>query len=134
MWKLITLAQIVIPVPPGELIDKITILEIKAQRLDHAEKLKNVQRELSLLRAEQDKHISMDAELSRLQQQLRAVNEKIWDLENDIRDCEAREDFGEKFIGVARQIYATNDHRARLKREINTYLGSELLEEKSYRE
>ena len=124
--------MISIPVAPGELIDKITILQIKAQRLSDRQKLANVRRELALLRAEQEKHIRPDEKLSELGRQLLAVNEAIWDLENAIRRCEVEQEFGENFVAVARRIYQRNDRRAELKREINQHLGSELLEEKSY--
>jgi hypothetical protein len=124
--------MISIPVAPGELIDKITILQIKVQRLRDRRKLANVRKELALLQAQQEKHIRPDEKLSELGGQLLAVNEAIWDLEDAIRRCEANQEFGENFVAVARRIYQRNDRRAELKREINLHLGSELLEEKSY--
>jgi Family of unknown function (DUF6165) len=128
------LVEIVIPVPPGELVDKITILEIKAQRLTDTTKLRNVRRELNLLCSVRERELPRDSRLTDLQQQLMEVNAAIWDLENAIRRCEANSNFGEEFVAIARRVYERNDRRAQLKREINLYLGSDLMEEKSYRE
>lgn len=123
-----------IPVAPGELIDKITILEIKSERMSDAAKLVNVRHELNVLRQEQARHLSPDPELSKLEAKLKEVNGRIWDLEDVIRDCERRKDFGEVFLDTARKIYRTNDERAAIKKEINLYLGSQIVEEKSYSE
>jgi hypothetical protein len=127
------LAQIVVPIPPGELIDKITILKLKVERFSDPTKVANVRRELDLLNTERQRCIPADKTLAELEEELYTVNGEIWELEDAIRDREARSDFGEEFVATARQIYKTNDHRARLKRQINLLLGSELLEEKSYR-
>ena len=117
---------------PGELIDKITILEIKAERIRDAEKVRNVQVELKTLSDARDRAISPTPELENLTAQLKTANEQLWDIEDDIRDCERAKDFGDKFIQLARSVYRSNDRRAALKREINELLGSHLIEEKSY--
>jgi Family of unknown function (DUF6165) len=116
----------------GELIDKITILEIKVERFTDATKMKNVAAELSMLRARRDQAVPQSPRLDALGAQLKAVNERIWELEDKIRDCERRADFGPDFVAVARSIYRTNDERAAVKRQINVALGSDLIEEKSY--
>lgn len=125
---------IMIPVAPGELIDKITILKIKSERMSDAEKLVNVRRELEMLRAEQRRHIAADPQIADMQARLEEVNGRIWDLEDVIRDCERNKDFGEVFLETARKIYRTNDERAAIKKEINLHLGSQIVEEKSYAE
>jgi tetratricopeptide (TPR) repeat protein len=123
---------VAIEIAPGELIDKITILEIKAERLTDAAKLGNVRVELEALRRDHDRALPPSTELAALTAQLRAVNEELWQIEDDIRLCERRQDFGPLFIELARSVYRTNDRRADLKRRINTLLGSSLIEEKSY--
>jgi hypothetical protein len=118
-----------VPVSLGELIDKITILEIKAQRLE-GPAVANVRRELELLNA-----VLADADLSpdpALVEQLREVNRSLWTIEDEIREQERRGDFGPAFIALARAVYRTNDHRAALKRSLNERHGSALIEEKSY--
>jgi hypothetical protein len=120
------------PVAIGELIDKITILEIKVERFTDAAKRKNVQAELSLLCARRDQVVPRSPRLDALSAQLKSVNERIWELEDSIRDCERRRSFGPDFVAVARSIYRTNDERAAVKRQINIALGSDLIEEKSY--
>jgi hypothetical protein len=120
------------PVAIGELIDKITILEIKVERFTDAAKRKNVVAELSMLRARRDQAVPQSPRLDALGARLKAVNERIWELEDSIRDCERRADFGPAFVAVARSIYRTNDERAAVKRRINVALGSDLIEEKSY--
>ncbi len=116
----------------GELIDKITILEIKLERIGNAEKLANVQTEWQTLIKARDQAINASDELTRLSNGLKAVNETLWVIEDDIRDCERNSDFGKKFIELARAVYRTNDERARIKHQINELLGSRLVEEKSY--
>ena len=116
----------------GELIDKIAILEIKSDRISDAEKLKNVKHELSVLKATRDAHLSSIKGLSDLAKQLKAINEELWEIEDDIRACEAQNDFGQKFIDLARAVYVTNDKRAALKKEINLLTGATIIEEKSY--
>jgi len=122
-----------VDVAPGELIDKITILMIKSERMDDEEKLANVRLELDILSATRDKAVAASSELDDLTTKLKTVNEALWEIEDDIRDCEAARDFGETFVELARSVYITNDERARLKREINVLLGSQILEEKSYK-
>jgi hypothetical protein len=116
----------------GELIDKITILEIKSERIADAEKLKNVTHELSVLSDTRDTHLSGVNGLGELAQQLKTINETLWEIEDDIRACEAEKDFGQKFIDLARAVYITNDKRAAVKKEINLLTGATIIEEKSY--
>jgi len=118
------------PVSWGELIDKITILEIKAARIAEPAKLANVRRELQALTAVRDAQGAAPATLAA---ELREVNEQLWDIEDLIRECEQRGDFGPAFIELARSVYKSNDRRAALKRRISDAMGSELVEEKSYR-
>jgi len=125
---------IAIEISPGELIDKITILEIKFERIADAAKLANVRYELGLLSAARAGLLVDSAELDRLERELKSVNEKLWEIEDDIRACEAAGDFGPNFVTLARAVYRTNDRRAALKREIGALFGSKLVEEKSYRE
>jgi hypothetical protein len=120
----------VVPVSWGELIDKITILEIKAARIADADKRANVARELAALTAVRG---PLSDSLADLTHELRQVNEALWTIEDDIRECEMRGDFGPRFIELARSVYKRNDRRAALKRRINELLGSELVEEKSYK-
>jgi hypothetical protein len=123
---------ILVEVAPGELIDKITILEIKSERIADAGKLKNVRVELDVLAAARDAAMAASAELADLTAQLKQVNEALWEIEDAIRDCERGQEFGPKFIELARSVYHSNDRRAALKRQINELLGSKLIEEKSY--
>lgn len=123
-------ALITIPVSIGELIDKITILEIKAERLGGAGKT-NVERELALLNATlAASGLAIDPALLGA---LKAVNLELWRIEDEIREQERRQDFGDAFIALARAVYVTNDRRAALKRQLNERHGSALIEEKSYR-
>ena len=121
-----------IEIAPGELIDKITILEIKAERIADPDKVANVRIELETLEACRDGAVPSSAELDGLTAQLKEINETLWVIEDDIRDCERDGDFGDKFVELARAVYKTNDRRAAVKRDINTLLGSRLVEEKSY--
>lgn len=123
---------VTIEIAPGELIDKITILEIKTEQISDTAKLANVRIELETLTASRDAVLPASDELQRLTGDLKAVNQKLWTIEDDIRDCERAGDFGEIFIQLARSVYITNDQRAVLKRQINDLLGSRLVEEKSY--
>lgn len=123
---------VTIEIAPGELIDKITILEIKTEKISDTAKLANVRIELETLTASRDAVLPASDELQRLTGDLKAVNQKLWTIEDDIRDCERAGDFGEIFIQLARSVYITNDQRAVLKRQINDLLGSRLVEEKSY--
>ena len=124
--------SVLVPVSWGEVIDKITILEIKAERLTDAAKLANVTKELNELAAVREREFPGHAALAALAGELKAINEKLWVIEDDIRDCERAKDFGPKFIELARAVYFTNDERAQAKRRINDLLGSALVEEKSY--
>ena len=116
----------------GEVFDKISILEIKAERLTAPEAVRNVERELCLLKevAAAREPLPGDARQQRIA--LRSVNERLWDVEDAIRACEARQSFGEDFVRLARSVYVLNDERARLKRSLNVGLGSEIVEEKQY--
>ncbi|HEX7776750.1 MAG TPA: DUF6165 family protein [Parvibaculum sp.] len=125
---------ILIEVGPGELIDKITILVIKSERMSDPAKLKNVRHELQVLDAARRAHIPASAELVRLEAALKGVNEALWVIEDDIRQCEADKDFGAKFVELARAVYKQNDKRAALKKDINLLTGSAIIEEKSYTE
>jgi len=121
-----------IPISVGELIDKITILEIKAERFVEPDRLANVRRELAALQ-----HVELALGLDRTDLEaaigdLKRVNRQLWDIEDEIRECETRMDFGVRFVELARSIYKLNDERARLKKTINLLSGSALLEEKSY--
>lgn len=118
----------------GELIDKITILEIKQRNVSDPGQRKNVETELRILSEARDAAFLPSNELDRLTDALRDVNGQLWQIEDDIRDCEREQDFGETFIGLARAVYRTNDQRAALKREINDLLGSPLVEEKLYQD
>jgi hypothetical protein len=116
----------------GELIDKITILEIKAARIADAAKRANVLVELAALSEARAVAIPPDAEIDRLAAELKAVNEALWDIEDGIRACDRAGDFGPRFVDLARAVYRTNDRRAELKRAISLHLGARLVEEKSY--
>lgn len=123
---------LLIPVSAGELIDKITILRVKAARIDAAKRV-NVKKELDLLEAVADRDLAGVAGINALAAELEAVNAALWDIEEGKRDCERRKDFGDAFIALARKVYIENDSRAALKRRINEAAGSDLVEEKSYR-
>ena len=116
----------------GELIDKISILEIKEKRIEDKMKLTNVRRELEALCAVRDAAIGESPELSRLATDLKAINVKLWDIEDEIRDRERDLDFNKRFVTCARAVYKTNDRRAELKSQINELLGAAITEEKSY--
>ena len=116
----------------GEYLDKLTILQIKSERIKDPNKLINVNRELELLQTTWQQRPESKVDLSTELRQLKAVNEKLWDIEDNIRDKERNNNFDAGFIELARAVYFTNDERARIKRVINEKLGSELIEEKSY--
>ena len=123
-----------VPVSPGEVLDKITILEIKSERINDADKLVNVKRELELLKAAWLEYVDEDETVQRIHARLKSINEDLWEIEDDIRDKERLKAFDEGFIELARSVYFTNDERARLKKELNTHLGSAIIEEKSYQD
>lgn len=125
---------ILAPIAPGELIDKITILRIKSANITDEAKLANVRHELDVLNACRAESVTESDKLAELDAALQGVNEELWKIEDDIRDCERDGDFGETFIRLARAVYVTNDRRAALKKDINLLLGSALVEEKSYAE
>ena len=124
--------DILIPASAGELIDKITILEIKVKNIRDPEKNRNVVKELEALDICLKKNVSDTHHLTDLRASLKSINETLWDIEDDIRLCEQRGDFGDKFIKLARSVYRQNDKRAAVKKEINLLLGSSIIEEKSY--
>ena len=115
----------------GEFLDKITILEIKRERISDPAKLENVNRELNLLQESWAAHPASKTDISDEMARLKAINEKLWEIEDDIRDKERNKAFDQEFIELARAVYFTNDERAAVKRELNLKLGSELVEEKS---
>ncbi len=120
------------PISVGELLDKITILEIKAQQITDKKQHDNIARELSVLNAVVDRGVKLNQRVVELMDGLRDINKALWDIEDAIRECEKRQDFGPSFIELARSVYKKNDLRAALKRQINELTGSELVEEKSY--
>ena len=126
--------NILTPVSWGELVDKITILAIKNERIHDEGKLANIRAELKALEDVVTAHLPGDKTqgLRSLQAKLKDVNEELWVIEDDIRVCERNQDFGDEFIRLARAVYVTNDKRFLVKREINDLLGSSLKEEKSY--
>ena len=126
--------NIKVPVSPGEVLDKITILEIKSERMSDPEKVANVRVELALLQETWTEFIRDDEVIRDLHAQLKEVNEALWEIEDDIRDKERAKEFDERFIELARAVYVTNDRRSEVKKELNLHLGSEIVEEKSYQD
>lgn len=124
--------DILVPTAPGELIDKLTILRLKSEKIADVAKLSNVQHEMAVLQKTADAAIAPSVKLRALWDALYEINADLWVIEDDIRAFEARSDFGPGFIALARAVYVTNDERARLKKEINMLLGSQIVEEKSY--
>jgi Family of unknown function (DUF6165) len=125
-------SSVTVPISFGELIDKITILEIKTERIADQDKLHNVRHELSVLTEILSACGAMPGLVFELKDEVRRVNEALWDIENGIRGCEHHQDFGERFVELARCVYVTNDHRAEIKRQINKLCGSTIVEEKAY--
>ena len=123
-----------VPVSPGEVLDKITILEIKSERMTDPEKVANVRVELALLQETWSSAVSRDQVIDDLHDQLKKINETLWEIEDDIRDKERMKEFDERFIELARQVYFTNDKRSQVKKELNLQLGSLIIEEKSYQD
>jgi hypothetical protein len=121
-----------IEIAPGELLDKLTILRIKAERITDAAKLRSVRTELALLENTCRQRIPESSALRKLLRELQEVNERLWDTENRLRVCEKSQDFGKDFIALARSVYHTNDWRAAVKRKINELLGAPFREEKEY--
>lgn len=125
-------SSIRIEVSPGELLDKISILEIKSERIADPAKLRNIRHEFELYRDIRARAIPGGAAIEALVRDLKAVNEALWEIEDAIRECEGKRDFGPRFVELARSVYRTNDRRAAIKREINLLCGSAIVEEKSY--
>lgn len=123
---------ITVPVSVGEVVDKVTILEIKSERISDAEKRRNVAVELDALRPLVSGGVFDSDEMVELTNGLRVVNGELWDIEDNIRAEEAAGRFGDRFVELARAVYVTNDRRAELKKKINLATGSQLVEEKSY--
>jgi hypothetical protein len=126
------MSEITVPVSPGELIDKITILRIKSQRITDAAKLKNVRIELDALTTTWAGSAYAGIDITADENALLAVNERLWVIEDEIRDKEREQSFDAEFIRLARAVYFENDERAAIKRRINLRLGSAIIEEKSY--
>ena len=124
--------SVMVEISPGELIDKITILEIKMDQITDEQKLTNIKSEWITLNRSKSAQLSKSAKLDEFSAQLKSVNEKLWVIEDEIREFERLKDFSEEFIRLARAVYVNNDERARIKRSINDFLGSKLIEEKSY--
>ena len=134
MKVLIMSDQINVPVSPGELVDKITILEIKKEFIEDINKLKNINHEYDLLMNIFNNDISKTDGIEKLKKQLKDINLALWKIEDDIRDCEQDKNFNENFVELARSVYFTNDKRSKIKLEINLLLNSSLVEEKSYKD
>ena len=128
------MSEITVPVSFGELLDKIAILQIKSERMSDPAKLANVRKELESLTATWMAHPAAQQNIPEMRAALKAVNERLWDIEDQIRDCERAQDFGPEFVRLARAVYFENDDRARIKRDINQALGSAYVEEKSYQD
>jgi hypothetical protein len=126
------MSEIQVPVSFGELLDKIAILQIKSERMKDEAKLANVRRELSALEQTWMAHPAAGQDIVDLRAELKAVNERLWEIEDDIRVKEGRQEFDAEFIRLARAVYFENDVRARVKKELNLRLGSSYVEEKSY--
>lgn len=125
--------SIMAPISAGELVDKITILRVKAARIGDPAKEANVRKELGMLEALAAEALPQTPEIERLTGELGEINGALWDIEDGKRDCERRQEFGEKFVALARSVYVENDRRAAIKRAINEAAGSDIVEEKSYK-
>lgn len=123
-----------VPVSPGEVLDKITILEIKSERMEDPEKLANVRTELALLQDTWANAVSEDDVIRDLHAQLKEINEALWEIEDEIRDKERLKEFDGRFVELARSVYFTNDRRSQVKKRLNLHLGSLIIEEKSYQD
>ena len=124
--------SLLVPISPGELLDKITILQIKVDRIEDLTKVANVKTELDSLSIVWNQSITSDETIDALTSELKNINEKLWQIEDDIRDEERNKQFGQRFIELARSVYVTNDDRANAKKKVNLYLNSSIVEEKSY--
>jgi len=128
------MSEITVPVSFGELLDKIAILQIKSERMTDEAKLANVRRELSALEKTWMAHPAAGRDIARLRVDLKAVNERLWDIEDQVRLKEKAQAFDQDFVKLARSVYLQNDERARIKKAINLALGSSYVEEKSYQD
>jgi hypothetical protein len=128
------MSEVLVPVSFGELLDKIAILQIKSERMHDAAKLANVRHELSALEGIWMAHPAAGEDILELRAQLKAVNERLWVIEDDIRAKEQAQAFDDAFVQLARSVYFENDDRARIKKDINLALGSAYVEEKSYQD
>ena len=124
--------KIIVEVSVGELLDKISILEIKKEKIKDPEKLNFIANEHSILKDQVEKNVKSDDKLDQLFQDLKKINTKLWVIEDDKRDCEKNKDFGEKFIKLSRDVHFLNDDRAKIKLEINNHTGSRIKEIKEY--
>jgi len=124
--------KILVEVSAGELLDKISILEIKKEKITDSEKLKFINNELNVLKAAADKNIKINGKIDTLFKSLKDINSKLWVIEDQKRMCEKNSDFSEKFIKLSRDIHFLNDERAKIKLEINQILGSNIKEIKQY--
>ena len=124
--------KILVEVSVGELFDRISILEIKKEKIKDPEKLKFISHEHSILKNQLEKNVKPDDKLNKLFQELKDINAKLWVIEDDKRDCEKNKDFGEKFIKLSRDVHFLNDDRAKIKLEMNNHTGSSIKEIKEY--
>ena len=124
--------KIIVEVSIGELLDKISILEIKKEKIKDPNKLKFINDEHSILKDQLNKNIKTDDKIEKLFQSLKEINSKLWTIEDDKRQCEKDKDFGEKFVKLSRDVHFLNDDRAKIKLEINHYTGSKIKEIKEY--
>ena len=124
--------KIIVEVSVGELLDKISILEIKQDKIKDPEKLNFINNEHSILKNQFEKNVKSDEKLEKLFQDLKDINAKLWVIEDDKRDCEKNKDFGEKFIKLSRDVHFLNDERAKIKLEMNNHTGSTIKEIKEY--
>ena len=124
--------KIIVEVSIGELLDKISILEIKQGKIKDSEKLKFIDKEHSILKNQLEKNVKSDDKINDLYQSLKEINSKLWVIEDDKRQCEKDKDFGEKFIKLSRDVHFLNDDRAKIKLEINNHTGSVIKEIKEY--
>ena len=124
--------KIIVEVSIGELLDKISILEIKQVKIKDPEKLKFINNEYSILKSQLENNVKSDEKLDGLYQSLKEINAKLWVIEDDKRQCEKDKDFGEKFIKLSRDVHFFNDDRAKIKLEINNHTGSSIKEIKEY--
>ena len=124
--------KIIVEVSVGELLDKISILEIKKEKIKDPEKLKFISNEHSILKDQLEKNVKSDDKLNKLYKELKEINAKLWVIEDDKRGCEKNKDFGEKFIKLSRDVHFLNDDRAKIKLEMNNHTGSKIKEIKEY--